>query len=120
MSECVLSVCMCCMCDVSAICTTFTIYTRKARARGRQSPHSHFQSEFSTKCDIVLFISIHCRHISLRSSSGCLRLNPHPPVPSIVLFIFNNVGQMAIRTQDGTYKKKEVKLAGFKNDNIKI
>ena len=39
MSKCVLSVCMCCLCDVSAICTMFTIYTRKARARGRQSPH---------------------------------------------------------------------------------
>jgi len=36
----VLSVCMCCLCDVSAICTMFTIYTRKARARGRQSPHT--------------------------------------------------------------------------------
>ena len=42
MSECVLSVCMCCLCDVSAICTMFTIYMRKARARERQNPHSRF------------------------------------------------------------------------------
>ena len=36
----VLSVCMCCLCDVSAICTMFTIYTRKAKGeRETESPH---------------------------------------------------------------------------------
>ena len=41
-SVCYSPVCLnvCCLCDVSVICTMFIIYTGKARARGRQSPHT--------------------------------------------------------------------------------
>ena len=48
-----------------------------------QQIHSLFQTEFSTECDLVLFLSI----TSILSSS-CLRLLPRLPVTSILPSIF--------------------------------
>jgi len=53
--------------------------------------HTHFQSQLSTECDLVLpFFNVHYRLVSFRLSSNCLRLLPHLPVTSILpCYLYN-------------------------------
>ena len=65
----------------------------------RQVP-TFFQSKIFTECHLLFYVSVSSNAVvSLRSSSGCLRLLPRPPVTYLFCHLsFNNIFQKAVPT----------------------